>query len=194
MDSGQIFFNVKDVKEYDVQNLRREIGHVGQESILFSGSILDNITYGFYRGAATSDTPSELKALAIEAAKTAHAYEFIMSFEDGFDTLCGERGISLSGGQRQRISIARAILRKPSLLLLDEATSALDSESEKIVQKALDAISDCGITTIVVAHRLRTVRNADMSVVMSGGKVIERGSHDELMGTEMGAYKKLVFT
>mmetsp|Transcript_16181 Transcript_16181/g.33182 ORF Transcript_16181/g.33182 Transcript_16181/m.33182 type:complete len:768 (-) Transcript_16181:32-2335(-) len=177
--SGSITFNGANLKDLDVQTLRSDIGIVSQEPVLFSGTIFDNICYGFKREIDELDD-GELKQRVEEAAKTAGAHSFITSFEKGYETVCGERGVSLSGGQKQRIAIARAIVKKPALLLFDEATAALDNESERVVQEALERA--CGLaTTLVVAHRLKTVRKADKIVVIEDGNVIESGSHDELV-------------
>ena len=126
----------------------------------------------------------------IESAKQANAFDFIMSFPDKFETLVGDRGIQLSGGQRQRVAIARAVLKNPSILILDEATSSLDSESERLVQEALDKLM-IGRTSIVIAHRLSTIRNADKIVVLQKGEVVEMGTHQELMTNDSGLYQKL---
>ena len=153
---------------------------MNQEAILFNDTIFNNIAFGVEN--ATMEQ-------VIEAAKIANAHEFILEKEDGYMTNIGDRGGKLSGGQRQRISIARAILKNPPILILDEATSALDTESEKIVQEALDRLTSTR-TTIVIAHRLSTIRNADMICVMHEGKIVERGRHEELIAIE-GYYKKL---
>lgn len=166
--------------------LKRRMALVSQEPVLFACSIRDNITYGV--GANVTD--QEVEA----AAKAANALDFIRKFPDGFATTVGERGITLSGGQKQRVAIARAMLLDPTILLLDEATSALDAESEHLVQQALDTLMQ-NRSTIVVAHRLSTVRRADVVLVMDGGELVERGSHDELMantGSNGGLYRHLV--
>ena len=154
---------------------------VPQDVLLFGGTIRENILYG---------KPSATEAEVIEAAKQSNAYDFIMSFPDQFETLVGDRGIQLSGGQRQRVAIARAVLKNPSILILDEATSSLDSESERLVQEALDKLM-IGRTSIVIAHRLSTIRNADKIVVLQKGEVVEMGTHQELMTHEVGLYQKL---
>lgn len=164
-----------------LEELRHNIAYVPQDAYLFATSIRENIRYGRL---GASDEEVE------EAARRAYAHEFIMSFPNGYDTLVGERGESLSGGQRQRIAIARAFIRNAPILLLDEATSALDSESEQLVQKGIDALMG-GRTTLVVAHRLSTIKNADIIYVIEGGKVCEKGRHDELM-EQKGVYKRLV--
>ena len=148
---------------------------------MFNDSFYNNITFGVEN--ATLDE-------VIEAAKIANAYEFIMASEQGFDTNIGDRGCRLSGGQRQRISIARAILKNPSILILDEATSALDTESERLVQDALDNLMR-NRTTLVIAHRLSTIKNADLICVMHEGRIVERGTHDNLIALN-GYYKRLV--
>ena len=153
---------------------------MNQEAILFNDTIFNNIAFGVEN--ATMEQ-------VIEAAKIANAHDFIMEKEEGYMTNIGDRGGKLSGGQRQRISIARAILKNPPILILDEATSALDTESEKIVQEALDRLTSTR-TTIVIAHRLSTIRNADMICVMHEGKIVERGRHEELTSLD-GYYKKL---
>jgi ABC-type multidrug transport system fused ATPase/permease subunit len=153
---------------------------VPQEVILFGGTIRENIAYG--RPSASQD---EIEL----AAKRANALDFIESFPDGFETLVGERGIQLSGGQRQRIAIARALLRNPTILLLDEATSSLDSESERIVQAALDELMK-GRTSIVIAHRLSTIRNANKIIVLDKGQIVESGTHEELFNAG-GLYRRL---
>ena len=154
---------------------------VPQDVILFTDSIKDNIAYG---------KPNATDAEIEEAARKANAYEFIESFPDKFNTLVGERGIQLSGGQRQRVAIARAVLKNPSILVLDEATSSLDSESESLVQEALDKLM-IGRTSIVIAHRLATIRNADKIVVLQHGEIAEIGTHAELILNEEGLYHKL---
>merc|ERR1712130_910928 len=154
--------------------------------VLFAATIRENIIYGLKDG----DTDIDDRTI-VDAAKKANAHDFIMSFPDKYDTLVGERGIRLSGGQKQRIAIARAILMNPRILLLDEATSALDAESEFLVQQALDRIM-IGRSVLVVAHRLSTVKNAHQVVVLEKGKVVEKGTHDELIQIEDGSYAKLV--
>jgi len=170
-----------DIKSFDLKWYRRNLGLVSQEPILFSGTIFENILFG--KPDATSE---EVES----AAKMANAYEFIMNQSDGFNTLVGEKGTQLSGGQKQRIAIARAILKNPKILLLDEATSALDTESERLVQNALDNLME-GRTTIIIAHRLSTVRNDDVICVMMNGKIVEQGTHDQLLENN-GVYSNLV--
>ena len=166
----------RDVRDLDVRWLRSRIGLVSQEPILFSASIRENIAYGKDGNA----TDAEIEA----AARLANAHDFIMSFPMGYDTRVGERGVQLSGGQKQRVAIARAIVRSPDVLLLDEATSSLDAESERVVQQALDRLLERKQrSTIVIAHRLSTVRAADCIAVCHAGQIVEEGTHDELMET-----------
>jgi len=179
--NGSIFIDGVDTKSMSLTELRKQIALVPQDVILFAGTIRDNIAYG---KPGASDTEIE------EAAKKANAYAFIESFPDKFNTLVGERGIQLSGGQRQRIAIARAVLKNPSILILDEATSSLDSESEHLVQEALDKLM-IGRTSIVIAHRLATIRNADKIVVLQSGLVQETGTHQQLILNDKGFYHKL---
>lgn len=179
--NGEIIIDGKNSKDYSLTDLRKKIALVPQDVILFAGSIKDNIAYG---------KPNATEAEIEEAAKKANAYEFIESFPEKFNTLVGERGIQLSGGQRQRIAIARAVLKNPSILILDEATSSLDSESEHLVQEALEKLM-VGRTSIVIAHRLATIRNADKIVVLQKGEVLETGTHSELIKHEEGLYYKL---
>ena len=166
-----------DIRNYDVVSLRQHIGVVSQDTYIFNASILDNIAYGL-EGVS--------RERVIEAARLANAHEFICQLPNQYDTLVGDRGVRLSGGQRQRISIARAMLRDPEIMILDEATSALDSQSEHLVQEALERLR-ANRTAIVIAHRLATVRNADRIVVMEKGRIVEQGSHDELL-TKQGEY------
>jgi len=178
---GSILIDDVNIKELNLPWYRRNVGLVSQEPTLFSGTIKENILFG---------NPDATMEEVEEAAKLANAYEFIMSQTKGFDTKVGEKGTQLSGGQKQRLAIARAILKNPKILLLDEATSALDSESESLVQDALDKLMK-GRTTIMVAHRLSTVKNADVIVVMKKGKVVEIGNHEELIELN-GLYTSLV--
>lgn len=179
--NGQILIDGKNSKEYSLTALRAQMALVPQDVILFAGTIRDNILYG---------NPDASPEAVIDAAKKANAYNFIESFPDKFDTKVGERGVQLSGGQRQRIAIARAVLKNPSILILDEATSSLDSESEHLVQEALDKLME-NRTSIVIAHRLSTIRKADRIIVLEKGKVKESGTHSELMNIEGGLYKSL---
>ncbi len=178
---GSVTIDGINIKEFKVEDLRSLMGNVNQDAILFNDTFFNNIAFGVEN--ATLDR-------VIAAAKIANAHEFIMASEKGYDTSIGDRGCKLSGGQRQRLSIARAILKDPDILILDEATSALDSESEMLVQEALDRLMS-NRTTLVIAHRLSTIRNATMICVMNEGRIIERGTHDELISLN-GYYKHLV--
>jgi ABC-type multidrug transport system fused ATPase/permease subunit len=181
ISSGAIQFNGTPIEKIDTHYLRSKMAIVPQEVILFGGSIRENIAFG---------NPEADEAAIIEAAKQANAWEFITSFPEGLETEVGDRGIQLSGGQKQRIAIARAIIKNPSILILDEATSALDSESEKLVQDALDKLM-VGRTSIVIAHRLSTIKNANQILVIQQGEIAEHGTHDELIALN-GHYTKLV--
>ena len=181
VQQGSITIDGTDIRQMRVADLRALMGNVNQEAILFNDSFYNNITFG-----VASATREQVE----EAARIANAYDFIMETEQGFDTNIGDRGCKLSGGQRQRISIARAILKNPPVLILDEATSALDTESEHLVQEALDHLMR-GRTTLVIAHRLSTIKNADLICVMQDGRIVERGTHAELIARE-GVYKHLV--
>ncbi|MCD6069213.1 MAG: multidrug transporter ATPase [Bacteroidetes bacterium] len=180
-EKGTIRLNGTDTKDMSLTELRAKMAIVPQDVILFAGTIRENILYG---------RPNATEEDVREAARQANALEFIESFPEKFDTVVGERGIQLSGGQRQRIAIARAVLKNPSILLLDEATSSLDSESERIVQEALDKLME-GRTSIVIAHRLSTIRNADKIIVLEKGEVVEMGTHEELMQYPDGLYRSL---
>lgn len=179
--TGEILFDNQSSKDIDLNYLREHIAVVPQDVILFAGTIYENIAFG---------KPTASKEEVEAAALQANAFEFIQRFPDGFDTQVGDRGIQLSGGQKQRIAIARAILKNPTILILDEATSALDSESEKLVQDALDQLMK-GRTSIVIAHRLSTIRNADKIIVLQNGLVAEAGNHSELLATN-GLYADLL--
>ena len=177
---GELLIDGKNVKDVSIHSLRALIGNVNQEAILFNDTFYNNITFGVEN--ATMEQ-------VIEAAKIANAHDFIMETEQGYDTMIGDRGSRLSGGQRQRVSIARAILKNPPILILDEATSALDTESERLVQEALERLMKSR-TTIAIAHRLSTIRGADEIYVMHEGEIVERGTHEELIALN-GYYKKL---
>ncbi len=181
LNSGKILFDGVDIQEINVEYLRSQMAIVPQEVILFAGTIRENISFG-----KTEATEAEI----VEAAQKANALEFINSFPDGIETQVGDRGIQLSGGQKQRIAIARAIIKNPTILILDEATSALDSESERLVQDALDKLM-VGRTSFVIAHRLSTIKNADKILVIQNGNIIETGTHDELIKYK-GVYTNLV--
>jgi ABC-type multidrug transport system fused ATPase/permease subunit len=181
IDAGEILIDGKNIYEYDLETLRENMSIVPQDVILFGGTIRENIAYG-----KPNATEEEINI----AAKQANAFNFIEGFPEKFETIVGERGIKLSGGQRQRIAIARALLKNPSILILDEATSSLDSESEKLVQEALEILME-GRTSIIIAHRLSTIRSADQIIVLDNGKINEQGTHQELIGLENGIYKNL---
>jgi subfamily B ATP-binding cassette protein MsbA len=168
---GSLTIDGTDVRDVTFRSLRQQIGLVPQETMLFNASVRENILYG--RLDASEDE-------IVRAAKAANAHEFIMRLPDGYDTIVGDRGNALSGGQRQRIAIARAILKDPRILILDEATSALDTESEKIVQAALERLMQ-GRTSVVIAHRLSTIRDANKIVVIDHGRIVEEGTHAELL-------------
>lgn len=180
VDKGEILVDGVNVKDYKLDNLRSAIGHVEQDVFIFYGTIKDNILYG---------NPDASIDEVIEAAKKAQIHDFIMSLDNGYNTITGERGIKLSGGQKQRIAIARLILKSPKILILDEATSSLDNITENLVQKSFDELSK-GKTTIVIAHRLSTIKNADEIVVIGKNGIIERGTHEELL-KNLGYYARL---
>jgi len=179
--SGTILFDGKPADEYALTDIRNQVAIVPQDVLLFGGTIMENIAYGKL-GASNEDI--------IQAAKRANADQFIISFPEGYETIVGERGVKLSGGQRQRIAIARALLKNPAILILDEATSSLDSESERLVQEALEELMK-GRTSIIIAHRLSTIREADRIIVLEKGNIIESGSHQELVANEKGLYRYL---
>ena len=180
-NGGSILVDGIPLNNYDLEYLRSNMAIVPQEVVLFSGSILENIRFGF---------PSASEEQIVDAAKKANAWEFIAAFPDGLLTEVGDRGIQLSGGQKQRIAIARALLKNPVILILDEATSALDSESERLVQEALEVLMK-GRTSLVIAHRLATIRNASQILVLQDGKIKESGTHKELIA-QKGVYADFV--
>jgi ATP-binding cassette, subfamily B, bacterial len=178
---GGLFIDGKNINDYNLSEYRSNMAFVPQEVLLFGGTIRENILYG---------KPDANEEEIIEAAKKSNSWEFISQFPEGLETIVGERGIKLSGGQRQRIAIARAILRNPSILLLDEATSSLDAESEKVVQEALNTLME-GRTSVIIAHRLATIREVDKICVIDNGMVVEEGTHEELAEIEGGLYASL---
>jgi subfamily B ATP-binding cassette protein MsbA len=178
--SGRVTIDDVDLKQFQIQSLRAGLGIVSQDTILFHDTVRNNIAYGL---AGISDSDVE------RAARAANAHEFIAALPDGYNTILGERATRLSGGQRQRIAIARAILRDPPILILDEATSALDSESERLVQDAMEQLLR-GRTVFVIAHRLSTVRHADQILVMQNGRIVQTGRHDDLLA-QGGLYRHL---
>ena len=169
--AGRITIDGHDLRQVTLDSWYRQIALVPQETVLFGGTIFENIQYG---------NMDATEAAVHEASKAAHAHDFIMGLPDGYRTVVGEKGINLSGGQRQRVAIARALLKNPRILLLDEATSSLDTESERLVQEALQHLMN-GRTTFVVAHRLSTIQRADRILVFDKGKVVEEGTHTQLM-------------
>jgi ATP-binding cassette, subfamily B, bacterial MsbA len=177
---GGVFIDGTDIRDYTLESLRRQMGIVTQEAILFNDNVFNNIAFGI-ENAAEEDV--------IFAAKVANAHEFIVQMEEGYQTNIGDRGSRLSGGQRQRISIARAVLKNPPILILDEATSSLDTESEKLVQDAIQKLM-MNRTSLVIAHRLSTIQHADEIIVLNAGKIVQRGTHQELI-SQKGIYKKL---
>jgi len=181
ISSGSLKLDGIDIKEIDLTSLRTQISMVNQQVVLFNRTVRENIAYGQLEGASDEDV--------IAAAKAAYAHDFIMQLPNGYDTELGAQGLNLSGGQRQRIAIARAILKNAPILILDEATSALDNESEHFIQQAFDAAMQ-DRTTIVIAHRLSTIENADLIVVMDQGRILESGTHQELLAKK-GTYFQL---
>jgi ATP-binding cassette, subfamily B, multidrug efflux pump len=180
VSEGAVLVDGLDVRQADLGSLRRQIGIVLQTSLLFSDSIRENIRYG---------RPNATEAEVFAAARAAQAHDFIVKFAEGYETLVGERGVTLSGGQRQRIAIARALLMDPRILILDDSTSSVDTQTEKLIQEALDRLME-GRTTFVIAHRLATVRRADLIVVMADGRIVQRGHHEELLA-QGGLYKEI---
>jgi subfamily B ATP-binding cassette protein MsbA len=178
---GRILIDGHDVRDYSLSALRQAIAIVQQDSLIFSGSVRDNIKYG--RPQADDDE-------VVHAARAANAHEFISALPEGYHTMLGERGVNLSGGQRQRLSIARALLKNPRILILDEATSALDTESEALVQAALERLMR-NRTCFIIAHRLSTVRGADRILVVQNGRIVEHGPHEALLARN-GVYARLV--
>jgi subfamily B ATP-binding cassette protein MsbA len=178
--SGRIILEGHDMREYELTSLRKLFGIVTQDTILFHDTIFNNIAYG---------DRNATHAMVIEAARAANAHDFIMAMPDGYNTIVGDRGVRMSGGQRQRVAIARALVKNPPILIFDEATSALDTESEKLVQEAIERLLEHR-TAIVIAHRLSTIQRADRIIVLDHGKIAESGKHHELVSSE-GLYQRL---
>jgi len=181
VNEGSITVDGHDVRDVTMMSLRNQIGVVLQDPFLFHGTVLDNIAYS---------KPSASRAEIVAAAKAANAHDFVVNFPDGYDTMVGERGTGLSGGEKQRISIARAILKNPRILILDEATSSVDTETEALIQSAVERLIE-GRTTFAIAHRLSTLRKADRLVILDKGEIVETGTHNELLENN-GLYKRLV--
>ena len=178
--SGRILLDEVNINDMSLYDLRKHVGAVMQDIFLFSTTIKENIAYG-----VEDATDAEI----VEVAKAANAHEFILKFQDGYNTRVGERGVSLSGGQKQRVAIARALLRNPAILLLDDSTSSVDTETEYQIQQALRLLMH-GRTTFIIAHRLLTLKEADQIIVLDSGSIIERGTHEELLKNK-GAYRNL---
>jgi ATP-binding cassette subfamily B protein len=176
-----VLIDGRDARDYPLRGLRAQMAIVPQDVLLFGGTLAENIAYG---------RPGAGQAEIEAAARQANAHDFIAAFPEGYRTVVGERGVKLSGGQRQRVAIARAILRDPAILILDEATSSLDSESERLVQQALEVLMR-GRTSVIIAHRLSTVRRADRIYVIKEGEVVEAGTHAELLARPDGVYRTL---
>ncbi|KAF1811024.1 P-loop containing nucleoside triphosphate hydrolase protein [Eremomyces bilateralis CBS 781.70] len=191
VNSGSIKIGPHEIRDVDVKWWRAQIGLVQQEPFLFNDTIFNNVSHGLYGTQWENETREKKLELVVEACKEAFADEFISQFPDGYDTIVGDQGMMMSGGQRQRIAIARSIIKRPPILILDEATSAIDVRSERIVQRALDRVSQ-NRTTIVIAHRLSTIKRADKIVVVRSGKVVEQGTHEELLQFTEGIYHNLV--
>ncbi len=177
----EVLIDGQDVRKYKMDSLRSHMSFVTQEIILFNDTVFNNIALG---------KPDAKIEDVIYAAKVANAHDFIIQTEKGYETVIGDRGIRLSGGQRQRLSIARAVFKNPSILILDEATSALDTESERLVQDALNNLM-IGRTTLVIAHRLSTIKEADEIIVLEDGEIVEQGNHYDLVGLEESIYRRL---
>jgi ATP-binding cassette subfamily B protein len=180
VDDGTIEIDGQDLRDVTLRGLRRSIGYVGQDTFLFYGTVKENIAYGTFDA-----TDAEIE----DAARAAEAHGFVSNLPDGYDTMVGERGVKLSGGQRQRIAIARAVLQDPEILVLDEATSDVDTETEMLIQRSIDRLTE-DRTTFAIAHRLSTIKDADTIVVLEDGRVAERGTHEDLLGAE-GLYANL---